>query len=123
MVMRICHSRQHGRSVQVDHPGLRTLIGLDGGAGPDKDNSISLHSDGIRMGLAIVCGVDVAVDKDQLGGLNLVTGGHKVEEQNTEQDGKDFHCLPLSRLLTEQKRLIYITVRRSLCNASVRCLR
>ncbi len=47
------------------------------------------------MGLLVVRGVDIGIDEDEISRFDLVARGGKVEEQNAEQNGKEFHYLPL----------------------------
>ena len=67
MVMRIGHPGHRRRAVQIDDARGRAFIVLRGCVRADEDYAVAFDGDSFRARLLFIRGVDVAVDKNEIG--------------------------------------------------------
>ena len=105
--MSISHSGQNGFAMQIDHARFCAFKFLRIGVGTDKDDAIAFDHYGFRVGIPVVDGVDVAVDKDQVGSFRAITRREAEQQKQAQNECKAFHKFSLSAVNTvARERLI-----------------
>jgi hypothetical protein len=89
--------------MKIDDARVWSLEGLCRGIRADEDDAIAFDGYGFGVRHFFIHRIDVAVEQDQIGRRGPALGHSQAEQQNAQQNGKNLHVLPLSKLAESGK--------------------
>jgi hypothetical protein len=95
-MVRVCKSGKHCPALKIDHARIFAYMTSRCRVTADKEDAVAFDRDCLGMGLAVIGGIDGAVDEDEIGNpcrrtLLWSQPTAEVEQQHTQHGQDNFH--------------------------------